>query len=65
MQTQSIVLSSFFWGYIVLQIPAGELSARIGGKILIIFAITTNAVMSILTPFSAYYVSIIVFSKYL
>ncbi|CAB3221235.1 unnamed protein product [Arctia plantaginis] len=55
MQTQSVVLSSFFWGYIVLQIPAGELSARIGGKILIIFAMTTNAIMSILTPFSAYY----------
>lgn len=29
---KGILLSSFFWGYLVLQIPSGYLSAIIGGK---------------------------------
>ncbi|KAJ0176883.1 hypothetical protein K1T71_008062 [Dendrolimus kikuchii] len=55
-QTQSVILSSFFWGYIILQIPAGEMAARFGGSRLVLICITLNAVVSILVPFCAFYV---------
>lgn len=58
MQTQSVVFSSFFWGYIVLQIPSGELAARYGGMILITSAIAVNSVVSLVIPYGAYHVSL-------
>ncbi|KAJ2948833.1 hypothetical protein O0L34_g5760 [Tuta absoluta] len=54
-QTQSLILSSFFWGYIVLQVPAGMLSAKFGGKFLIIMLVSVNSVVSIILPSAAYY----------
>ncbi|XP_061383967.1 putative inorganic phosphate cotransporter [Danaus plexippus] len=55
MQIQSVILSSFLWGYIFLQIPAGELAARFGGMILITISIGINATLSLLTPLAALY----------
>lgn len=55
MQTQSVILSSFFWGYVVLQIPGGELAAKFGGKILVIISLGVNSVVSMLIPLAAYY----------
>ncbi|KAF9406791.1 hypothetical protein HW555_012959 [Spodoptera exigua] len=55
MQTQSVILSSFFWGYIVLQIPAGEMAAKFGGMILVTIAISVNALVSLAVPLAAYY----------
>ncbi|XP_049873024.1 putative inorganic phosphate cotransporter [Pectinophora gossypiella] len=55
MQTQSVILSSFFWGYIVLQIPAGVLSAKFGGKQLVTIVIAVNSVVSLILPLGAYY----------
>ncbi|KOB67817.1 Sodium-dependent phosphate transporter [Operophtera brumata] len=43
MQTQSVILSSFFWGYIILQIPAGELAAKFGGSVLITISLGVNS----------------------
>ncbi|KOB69692.1 Sodium-dependent phosphate transporter, partial [Operophtera brumata] len=40
---QSVILSSFFWGYVMLQIPAGELARRFGGKSLILISIGVNS----------------------
>lgn len=57
MQTQSVILSSFFWGYVVLQIPAGEMAAKFGGSILITVVVAGNAAISMLIPIAAYYVS--------
>ncbi|XP_049873027.1 putative inorganic phosphate cotransporter [Pectinophora gossypiella] len=50
---QSVILSSFFWGYVVLQIPAGELASRFGGKFLITTAIAVNSVLSLFIPIGA------------
>ncbi|XP_021195146.2 putative inorganic phosphate cotransporter [Helicoverpa armigera] len=55
MQTQSVILSSFFWGYVVLQIPSGEIAARFGGMILITICIAVNSAVSLLIPLAAYY----------
>ncbi|KAI5639153.1 major facilitator superfamily domain-containing protein [Phthorimaea operculella] len=54
-QTQSVILSSFFWGYIVLQVPGGMLSTRVGSKILLLTTVTINSVVSILLPVAAYH----------
>ncbi|CAB3261000.1 unnamed protein product [Arctia plantaginis] len=55
MQTQSVILSSFFWGYVILQIPAGEMAAKFGGSILITIVVAANSAISLLVPFAAYY----------
>ncbi|XP_022837725.1 putative inorganic phosphate cotransporter [Spodoptera litura] len=55
MQIQSVILSSFFWGYIILQIPSGELAARYGGMILVTICIAVNSAVSLLIPIATYY----------
>ncbi|CAH2096653.1 unnamed protein product [Euphydryas editha] len=52
---KSVILSSFFWGYVILQIPGGELVKRLGGKILITISISVNALLSLLMPIGAKY----------
>ncbi|XP_068633115.1 putative inorganic phosphate cotransporter [Battus philenor] len=52
---QSMILSSFFWGYVILQIPAGELARRLGGKIPMTIAISVNSILSLLMPTAAKY----------
>ncbi|XP_045772829.1 putative inorganic phosphate cotransporter isoform X1 [Maniola jurtina] len=55
MQTQSVILSSFFWGYIILQIPGGELAAKFGGMVLVTICIGVNSAVSLLIPIGSYY----------
>lgn len=52
-QTQSLVLSSFFWGYVISQVPAGQLGAIYGPKYLLVGAMFINALFCILTPHMA------------
>ncbi|XP_072948846.1 putative inorganic phosphate cotransporter isoform X2 [Epargyreus clarus] len=52
---QSVVLSSFFWGYVVLQIPGGELAGRFGGMILITLCVGINSVVSLVIPIGSHY----------
>ncbi|CAH2096617.1 unnamed protein product [Euphydryas editha] len=49
-RTQGIILSSFFWGYIVMQIPGGLLAKRYGGKPIVLLALLPNAVICVLLP---------------
>ncbi|CAK1579837.1 unnamed protein product [Parnassius mnemosyne] len=51
---QSTILSSFFWGYVILMLPAGELAKRFGGKILITISVSVNSLLSLLLPTGAY-----------
>ncbi|CAH4028611.1 unnamed protein product [Pieris brassicae] len=50
---QSMILSSFFWGYVVLQIPGGILARRFGGKMLITISVSVNSLISLLMPILA------------
>eukprot|EP01136_Pigoraptor_vietnamica_P041619 Opistho-1_new@14787 len=47
---QGIVLSSFFYGYIVTQIPCALLARRYGGKHVLGFGILIGGIFSVLTP---------------
>ncbi|KAL0839190.1 hypothetical protein ABMA28_017158 [Loxostege sticticalis] len=53
MQSQSVILSSFTWGYVVSQFPGGELAARFGGKLLLCLCLAVNSLLSFVTPFGA------------
>nr|XP_021195151.2 putative inorganic phosphate cotransporter [Helicoverpa armigera] len=50
---QAVILSSFFWGYVILQVPAGELASRFGGKWLFTTSIVVNSAISLLLPTGA------------
>lgn len=52
-KTQSVVLSSFFWGYVVTQIPAGQLAKLFGPKLLLLLSIGTCSVLAVFTPIVA------------
>ena len=46
-------MGSFFYGYILTQLPGGWLAERIGGKKLYGFGILCTAALTLLTPVAA------------
>jgi len=48
--TQGLILASFFYGYIVTQIPGGYLATKYGGKRIFLYGVTSTAILTILTP---------------
>ncbi|XP_054836407.1 sialin isoform X1 [Eublepharis macularius] len=51
--TQGWILGSFFYGYIITQIPGGYLACRVGGKLLMGFGVLCTAVFTLFTPLAA------------
>ncbi|XP_061084829.1 sialin-like [Conger conger] len=52
-ETQGWVLGSFFYGYILMQIPGGYLARKHGAKWLLGLGIVATAVFTLLTPLAA------------
>ncbi|XP_061767299.1 sialin [Nerophis ophidion] len=52
-ETQGWILGSFFYGYIITQIPGGYLASRFGPKWLLGFGILGTVVFTLLTPLAA------------
>ncbi|XP_017836163.1 putative inorganic phosphate cotransporter [Drosophila busckii] len=52
-QTKSLVLSSFFWGYVFTQVPAGLLARKFGPKITIGIGLSICSLLNVLTPLCA------------
>ncbi|XP_026482240.1 putative inorganic phosphate cotransporter [Ctenocephalides felis] len=50
---RSLILSSFFWGYVVTQIPAGQLGRKYGPRVLILISMVVCSLFTILTPIGA------------
>ncbi|XP_046627975.1 putative inorganic phosphate cotransporter [Neodiprion virginianus] len=48
--TQGIILSSFYWGYLITSVPGGILADRFGGKYILGIAVLSTAVLTLLTP---------------
>ncbi|EZA49274.1 Putative inorganic phosphate cotransporter [Ooceraea biroi] len=46
-QTQGIILSSFYWGYVITHLPGGMLAEKFGGKYSLILS---TAIFTLLTP---------------
>ncbi|XP_020042270.2 sialin isoform X2 [Castor canadensis] len=51
--TQGWILGSFFYGYIITQIPGGYMASKVGGKLLLGFGILGTAVFTLFTPIAA------------
>ncbi|XP_055921949.1 putative inorganic phosphate cotransporter isoform X1 [Eupeodes corollae] len=51
--TKSLILSSFFWGYVVTQVPAGQLAQRYGAKLVVFWGVLICSILAILTPICA------------
>lgn len=49
---QGIILSSFYMGYTLMQLPIGMIVERAGGKPVVLIALYFSAILSLLTPLS-------------
>lgn len=49
---QGVILSSFYWGYIITHIPGGMLVEKLGGKVTLLAGIAATSVLTFLTPLS-------------
>lgn len=47
---QGVILSSFFWGYVITHIPGGMLAEKFGGKYVLSLGILSTAIFTLLTP---------------
>lgn len=54
-QLQGIILSSFFWGYILFEIPGGILVQKYGGRLILLISTFLSAIVVALTPFAVAY----------
>ncbi|XP_043819911.1 sialin isoform X1 [Dromiciops gliroides] len=52
-ETQGWILGSFFYGYIITQIPGGYVASKVGGKLLLGFGILGTSLLTLLTPIAA------------
>ncbi|KAK3921330.1 Putative inorganic phosphate cotransporter, partial [Frankliniella fusca] len=50
-----VVLSSFFWGYVVTQIPTGMLAHHFGPKLFLMAGVVGCSLLTIFTPLAAAY----------
>jgi sugar phosphate permease len=52
---KSAILSSFFWGYILLPIWFGNLAEKYGSKLILSVGMIASSVLTVTVPFSAQY----------
>lgn len=52
---QGIILSSFYWGYVITHLPGGMLAEKFGGKYSLGLGILSTAVLTLLTPVAVEY----------
>lgn len=49
-KTQGLILSSFYWGYVITHLPGGMLAEKFGGKYSLGLGILSTAIFTLLTP---------------
>lgn len=50
---QNFILGSFFWGYILTELPGGRLAELIGGRRVFGHSMLWASILTLLTPFAA------------
>lgn len=48
--TQGLILSSFYWGYVITHMPGGIIAEKFGGKYSLGIGILCTAIFTLLTP---------------
>ena len=54
-ELQGLILSAFYWGYILTHVPGGLLSAKIGGKFTLLLGVFIATAFTIITPLGITY----------
>lgn len=62
-KTQGIVLGSFWYSYMCMQVPAGRMAEESGGKWIVAISLVGSAVINIITPFITYSMAVLVTSR--
>lgn len=52
---KSLILSSFFWGYVLMQLPASIMAKRFGAKMVLVYANIAGSVITMLHPITVQY----------
>lgn len=52
-KTQGMILASFFWGYVITQMPGGMFADKYGGKATLGFGMLFSSLGTVITPFIA------------
>uniref|UniRef100_V5GIW1 Sialin n=1 Tax=Anoplophora glabripennis TaxID=217634 RepID=V5GIW1_ANOGL len=52
--TQGLILSSFYWGYVITHLPGGILAEKFGGKYSLGLGILSTAIFTLVTPWVIY-----------
>ncbi|KAI5721826.1 hypothetical protein M8J77_026194 [Diaphorina citri] len=52
-RTQGLILSSFFWGYVLNHIPGALIAERYGGKYVLGFGLLVSTLATLATPLAA------------
>uniref|UniRef100_A0A8D8ZMV9 Inorganic phosphate cotransporter n=1 Tax=Cacopsylla melanoneura TaxID=428564 RepID=A0A8D8ZMV9_9HEMI len=52
-QTQGLILSSFFWGYVLNHLPGALIAERYGGKYVLGFGLFLSTIATLVTPLAA------------
>ncbi|XP_023166495.2 putative inorganic phosphate cotransporter [Drosophila hydei] len=53
--TQGLVLGSFFYGYVLTQVPGGRMAELVGGKRIYGYGVLITAIFTLLTPLAAHW----------
>ncbi|KAL4707820.1 hypothetical protein ACJJTC_001766 [Scirpophaga incertulas] len=53
-EQQSIILGSFFYGYVLTQVPGGRIAEIFGGKLVYGIGVLLTAIFTIMSPIAAY-----------
>lgn len=62
---QGLILGSFFYAYIIFQIPAGIVAEKYGGRWVISLCLFGSAVVSLLTPFMTdLHIGVLIFGRF-
>lgn len=51
---QNLILGSFFWGYVLTELPGGRLAELIGGHRVFGHSMLWSSVLTIFTPMASY-----------
>jgi len=52
-EMQGLILSSFYWGYVITHLPGGMLADKFGGKYTLGVGLFTTSIFTLLIPVAA------------